>query len=317
MIGLRAALPSPANHRSNHEERQSNMPPMISATPLHAPPQATRVGVVGEFSSGKSTLINTWLASRLLKTSCLPSTARPTWIRAGSELTVATSVSGIRRTVATEREHFDLCCQVRWVRRDVARDTSLQGLIDIITADPIVSASVGRIDITTPAFPFGTCAVLIDTPGIGAGAAYARDHAQLTETVIGEALDCAIVAIPSASPMTRTLIEFLNTTLQRLLDNCVFVLTGMDRHDESTRTDIRRYVEGMLVRDCGLARPMLFEAGLGSQGGEGAGVAAGYWRGQADALRSLLREWIAEQEPASPQEPYQLHVRQTERTLTT
>ncbi|MEM7584739.1 MAG: dynamin family protein [Acidobacteriota bacterium] len=221
---------------------------------------ALNLAVIGEFSSGKSTFINGLLRSQLLKTASVATTAAVTRIRKGPALRV-TALFGDDWTVAAVAEDFgELRRVLSALQPEAATDTSLKDLLHRLTSDPEVADRVRSIDIEFPAEELAEDLVILDTPGIGAGAETASNHARVTQWVVNEVADCALVLIPSANPMTSTLIEFLEEYARAFLHRCIFVVTAMDRQDEAERAETLAYVRSKLREKLGLESPTVFES---------------------------------------------------------
>ena len=64
------------------------------------------VGLIGEFSSGKSTLVNAWLGDNVLKTDVLQATtAAPTVVKAESEYQIGTLLSNGDKILSQKFSH--------------------------------------------------------------------------------------------------------------------------------------------------------------------------------------------------------------------
>ena len=218
------------------------------------------LAVIGEFSSGKSTFINGLLRSRLLKTASIATTATVTKIRKGSVLMVTVSFNDETTVTATAENTSELRHVLSARQPAAASEKSLKDLLDRLTSDPEVADSVRFIDIEFPASEMEEDIVILDTPGIGAGAAAAKNHARITQRVVHEMADCALVLIPSSNPMTSTLIDFLAGYARAFLHRCIFVVTAMDRLDEQERAETYGYVCSKLREKLSLESPIVFEA---------------------------------------------------------
>lgn len=218
------------------------------------------LAVIGEFCSGKSTFINGLLRSRLLKAACVANTASVTRIRKGATLVLTASFSD-GSTVTVRGDDFELLRQSIVARQPAAAsDTSLKDLLDRLTSDPVVADDVHEIDLTVPTEQLDDNIVILDTPGIGAGVEAAKNHARVTQRVVTELADCALVLIPSANPMTATLITFLETYARPFLHRCIFVITAMDRQDEQEREETREYVRSRLREILGIESPFVLQS---------------------------------------------------------
>ncbi|MGB3638661.1 MAG: dynamin family protein [Rivularia sp. (in: cyanobacteria)] len=218
------------------------------------------LAVLGEFSSGKSTFINALLRQRLLKSARVATTASATYIKYGHIKSVSVTFSNQKCIRATESNYSQLCKTISELKTDLPKKPSLNQLIDLLTSDQAVANWVKRIDIWLPEERLKSGLSIIDTPGIGAGVDYTHNHASVTQTVIKESADAAIVLIPSSAPMSDTLISFLRTTASHFLHRCVFVVTAMDDREEEEREQIINFVKGKLKEKLGLVNPMVLES---------------------------------------------------------
>lgn len=242
------------------ESRRHTFSDRIEAIAHRAADPALSLAVIGEFSSGKSTFINGLLRSRLLKTASIATTAAVTRVRKGPVLTVTAAFTDDRAVAATAGDFSELRRTLSVLQPDVVADTSLKDLLDRLAADPKVADGVRFIDIEFPAEELAEDIVILDTPGIGAGASTAWNHEQITQRVVLEVADCALVLIPSAQAMTNTLIEFLADYARPFLHRCIFVITAMDRLEEDERAEIRALVYSKLQEKLGLESPKVFES---------------------------------------------------------
>ncbi len=242
------------------ESRRSAFADKIDGITRRAADPSLNLAVIGEFSSGKSTFINGLLRSRLLKTANIATTAAVTRIRKGPVLTVTASFTDDTTVAVAEEDFSELHRVLSVLQPEVESNASLKDLLDRLTSDPKVANGVRFIDIEFPAGELADDIVILDTPGIGAGAADASNHAQVTQWVVNDLADCALVLIPSANAMTSTLIEFLEGYARAFLHRCIFVITAMDRLDEDERAETREYVCSKLRENLGLESPIVFEA---------------------------------------------------------
>jgi GTPase Era involved in 16S rRNA processing len=218
------------------------------------------LAVLGEFSSGKSTFINALLRQRLLKSARVATTASATYITYRNTLNVKVTFSDNRCIQATESNTSQLCRAIAQLKTGLPQQPSLKELLDLLTSDQSVADWVKRIDISLPEERLKSGLSIIDTPGIGAGVDYTSNHAKVTQTVIEESADAAIVLIPSSQPMSDTLISFLKTTASHFLHRCIFVITAMDDQEAEDRKGIVDFVKRKLKEKLGLVNPIVLES---------------------------------------------------------
>ncbi len=218
------------------------------------------LAVIGEFSSGKSTFINGLLRQRLLKSARVATTASATYITYGKAFSISVTFSDNRCVQATESDNSRLCRVISQIKTDLPKQLSLKELIELLTSDQDIANGVQRIDVSLPEERLKAGLSIIDTPGIGAGADYTQNHASVTQTVIEESADAAIVLIPSSQPMSDTLISFLKTTASHFLHRCIFVITAMDDQEVEERENIVNFVKRTLKEKLGLIKPIVLES---------------------------------------------------------
>lgn len=186
------------------------------------------LGVVGEFSSGKTTFINALMRDDLLKTDVLQATtATATWMRYGDQLDVeVTFQDGEQRSY--RRDGITLWNRfTAWFKRPSfgTEKSRLRDFIHRTTAEEAVAATLAGVTIFHPSDAFRRGLVIIDTPGINA--ANPR-HAEVTTRAVREQCDAAIVVIPADVPVSQSLLAFIGQHLSDSVHRCVFLVTKLD-----------------------------------------------------------------------------------------
>lgn len=219
------------------------------------------LAVVGEFNSGKSTFINAMLRQRLLKSARVATTASITHIKPGNKFVVtANFVDGI--TIKAVKNDFrNLAEKLRKVKPDLDSDLfDLNYLLDLMTSEKNIAEKIKSIDIEIPSDHLINNVSIIDTPGINAGAIGAEGHEKITQDVVDNIADAAIILVPSFSPMSNTLINFLDTQARHFLHRCIFVVTAMDKQDEIERHNIINFVKLKLEEKLNLSNPTVIQS---------------------------------------------------------
>ena len=173
------------------------------------------VGLIGEFSSGKSTLVNAWLGDNLLKTDILQATtAAPTLLKDNSEYQISTLMKNgdvINSEATNETEKFK---------------AAFIDYLHKVSADESYSKDIKLVSISYPNEVLRSKGfALIDTPG--ANADNIR-HKEISGWAVEELCDVAIVIIPANIPYSESLDEFIKTYLDKSFKKCVFVITKVD-----------------------------------------------------------------------------------------
>ena len=161
------------------------------------------LAIVGEFSSGKSTLINALLRDDLLKTSALVATSTATRLHHGNDLIVEASFQGPRSgTLKTKKNAKQIT--IPWLAGVDGIDT--KHFIHLLTSEDEVAKEVTSLSIYHPASFLANNIVIIDTPGTNATN---PKHGAITRQIIESEADAAVVVIPATTPLSQTLVDFL------------------------------------------------------------------------------------------------------------
>jgi GTPase Era involved in 16S rRNA processing len=230
------------------EQRKRDLLNLIKSIEARAGDQRLNLAIVGEFNSGKSTFINALLRQRLLKAACVATTASVTHIELGKEFSITATFTDHTHIRATNTSYSTLLKRIQRTKPDVSRKATLNEVLDLLTSEQTVANSIKEIKITVPSDNLPKDFVIIDTPGINAGARSTESHAQITKYVLEQNADSAVVLVPSSSAMTDTLINFLLQNVKPFLHRCVFVLTAMDQLDPNDRPELVRMVK-LKIRD--------------------------------------------------------------------
>lgn len=180
------------------------------------------LGVVGEFSSGKSTLINALLHTNLLKEDILQgTTCAPTFLQYGTQFDVVVEyVNGNRQSLLEEFAADDDTSLL------VPSDPRVHAFIERYTATEEFSSELKKVDIYIRNRILQNGLVIIDTPGVNAEN---ERHSHVTEAVIHDYCDAALLIIPAASPCSQTLCNFIRAHLESIRDRCLGIITQIDR----------------------------------------------------------------------------------------
>lgn len=221
------------------------------------------LAVIGEFSSGKSTLINALLRDPLLVSNPLPTTRTITRLRYGERPALNCRFHGEDHeyTYPTHYHAPRLGARIRRAHpgRPVPADVS--GLLDMLTADEHVAPSVASVTIEHPADVLAVGLVLIDTPGTNAEAG----HTELTRRVLADEADAAVVLVPADDPVGDTLAEFLGTALDAgMLSRCAFLVTRMAHVDADEQEQLLKIIRQRIQRKLGVPDPVLLPVSVGA-----------------------------------------------------
>ena len=244
---------------STSEERLRELIEPLTLVERRAADPVLHLAILGEFSSGKSTFINALLKHRLLKSARVATTASATHITFGPKLSVNATFLDGKCVQATALDTRQLSQAIAQIRSQPVKIFPIREAIELLTTDQTVADAVERVDISLPSRSLRAGLSIIDTPGIGAGAAATKMHSQITQTVIEKYADAAIVLVPSAQPMSKTLIAFLQNSPRHFLQRCIFVVTSMDTQLEADRQTILAFVRQCLTKKIGLLEPAVYQ----------------------------------------------------------
>lgn len=187
------------------------------------------LGVVGEFSSGKSTLINAILHQNLLKEDILQgTTCAPTFIQFDEKFDII-----IKYTRGKEAK-FSSQCQDKTILGKIKKGDiqsidfqtgPIREFIDKYTATEAYSAKLDRVTVylNNPILQNGL--VIVDTPGINASI---KRHSTVTKQTLERYCDAAVIMTPANAPCSETLCDFVRKNLAGLENRCLGIVSKID-----------------------------------------------------------------------------------------
>ena len=213
------------------------------------------LSAIGDFSSGKSTLINALIRRKLLKVAHAATTAVPTYIYRGK------SDRLVIRAKCNGGAEYDLTDESGAARFEREFGAPLPGQLDerisLLTADRKLSAEIKEVNIELPDDGPDNGLCIIDTPGVNPGADFAKSHAEITKHILDEKADAIIVLFPADQAYTQSFEKFLKDNAEYFMKDAIFVVTMMDRVDEEERDDVVRFVRTNLRNNFHLADPQV------------------------------------------------------------
>jgi GTP-binding protein EngB required for normal cell division len=181
-----------------------------------------KISVIGEFSRGKSTLINGILGRELLPTGMVPMTALPTRILYQSEESIIHKAQGMNRILP--------CAQETWNEFTVENkeSTSSNESLFVGLSDPWLEK---------------TGITIIDTPGAG-------DLDEERALALCDAILCSdgvIITISAETPLTLSERTFIEERVHSAKIPCVMlVVTHLDRVRTNERAAVLNYINARL-----------------------------------------------------------------------
>lgn len=221
------------------------------------------LGIIGEFSSGKSTLINSLLGVNLLTMGALQGTTTVATyfeygtldirieMNNGDVLKFKKNKSQIKETFKIKSPKLSFWKKIsNWIKSVFDSsyiDSDFNKIIDSVTANEKLSNIVKRVTIYHTSTILQSGVVIVDTPGIDS---LNKDHTKRTIDVISNVCDLALIVIPTEKPASQNLIDFINENLSHCVNRCLYFITKVEllrsKDIELLRTNIaKRLTDGV------------------------------------------------------------------------
>jgi GTPase SAR1 family protein/muconolactone delta-isomerase len=181
-----------------------------------------QLAVVGQFSRGKSTLINAFLGRSYLPTGALPMTSVVTTVRYGSRP---------RATVRRTETAFPIETSIDDIERFVAQASAEREELGVASVDIEVPAEVLRLG-----FWF------VDTPGVGSAIAA---NTATTRRFLPDA-DAVIFVTSFDAPLGEPELQFLDE-VRRHVERLFFVVNKLDLVSTTEAEDVMRFVRDRVL----------------------------------------------------------------------
>lgn len=188
-----------------------------------------KLAVLGEFSSGKSSLINAILKKDILSRSNIPTTAVNTYIKYGKKDEIVVSLKNSKRVI--QNNEISKYVKEGSIKEEVDR-------VELFCNNEILKNDL----------------IIIDTPGINSGN---ESHDEIRRNAIREA-NAAIFVISAQRLTSRTFIDFLNIN-KEFLGKLIFVINKCDSIDDDFDVSIDdpignslRYVSDTVYKETGV-----------------------------------------------------------------
>lgn len=201
------------------------------------------LGIVGEFSTGKSTLINSLIGEDFFVTNALQGTTTTiTKLEYGKKIGLKieyTSGKILRYDSDKTKilkfykpeiyEHLPSWKKLKMRILDMLHfnnsDNYLLEVFDYITTSDEISKTLTGVTVYYPSELLKNGIVIVDTPGTDS---LTSSHAEITRRAIKEICDITIVIIPATQPLSQTLIDYVDDNLGDIADKCIYIITKIE-----------------------------------------------------------------------------------------
>lgn len=199
------------------------------------------LGIIGEFASGKSTLINSLLGVNLLTMGALQGTTTVVTyfehgtldirieMKNGDVLKFKRNKSKIKETFRIKSPKLSFWEKIsNWIKSvfDTSYiDPDFNKIIDTVTANEKFSNIIKSVTIYHSSTILQSGIVIVDTPGIDS---LNKDHTRRTIDVISNICDLALIVIPAEKPASQNLINFINDNLSHCVNRCLYFITKVE-----------------------------------------------------------------------------------------
>lgn len=201
------------------------------------------VGIVGEFSSGKSTLINSLIGADFFVTNALqgtttvvtkisyaPSISMTVVLTDGSTLSYSNNKRDLLKTFTPDKwDSLSLFKKLSISSNDLfgsnKYDDLFHDVFDAATTSDNKYMSLKEVRVTFPSDKLKGGIVIVDTPGTDS---LNPEHTKITQSAIKDICDLSAVLIPATKPLSSTLSDFIEDNLREDLDKCIFLITKIE-----------------------------------------------------------------------------------------
>lgn len=225
------------------EEKQGSLSKQLERIKKRISDNKIYLGIVGEFSTGKSTLINSLIGEDFFVTNAIQGTTTTiTKLEYGKKIGLKieyTSGEVLRydsdKTEILELykpdvyEHLSFFEKMKMRTLDMFHsnnsDKYLLEVFDDITTSDEISKTLNEVTVYYPSKLLNNGIVIVDTPGTDS---LTPSHAEITRRAIKEICDIALVIIPATQPLSQTLIDYVDDNLGDVADRCIYFITKIE-----------------------------------------------------------------------------------------
>lgn len=258
------------------EEKQGALSKQLDRLKKRISDNKIYLGIIGEFSTGKSTLINSLIGEDFFVTNAIQGTTTTiTKLEYGKKInlkvefcsgstlkynknkkqilklyqpSVYDNLSFFKKAEIRIRDFFHLN----------SSDKHLLEIFDKITTSDEISATISEVTIYYPSELLHNGIVIVDTPGTDS---LNPVHETITLRAIKDICDIALIIVPAIHPLSQTLIAFLDENLNVLTDKCIYFLTKIELlHRKIERLHLQAGVAQRITTYLGVESPVVIPA---------------------------------------------------------
>lgn len=234
------------------------------------------LGIVGEFASGKSTLINALIGADFFITDALQGTTTVI-----TQLAYSDTIDFVLNFKSGKKLSFkrDECLLLkRFLPNEYKKlsgigrflmklkgflglnrfDKYFHNLFEVITTSNEVSAELNDVIVYYPSSILQDGLVIVDTPGTDS---LIPEHNIITQQAIKYVCDLSMVVVPATTPLSKTLVDFLEDNLRHNIQKCKFVITKIELlRKEIERTHTIKGISNRIVQLLNVEEPVVIAA---------------------------------------------------------
>lgn len=225
------------------EEKRSSLSKQLNRIKKRISDKKIYLGIVGEFSTGKSTLINSLIGEDFFVTNAIQGTTTTiTKLEYGKKIGLKIEfTSGKMLRYDSNKteilklyrpdvyEHLSFWEKMTMRTLDMLHlntsDKFLLEVFDHITTSDEISKTLAEVTVYYPSKLLNNSIVIVDTPGTDS---LTPSHAEITRHAIKEICDIAFVIIPATQPLSQSLIDYVDDNLGDIADKCIYFITKIE-----------------------------------------------------------------------------------------
>lgn len=225
------------------EEKRSSLSKQLNRIKKRISDKKIYLGIVGEFSTGKSTLINSLIGEDFFVTNAIQGTTTTiTKLEYGKKIGLKieftsgkmlrydsnkTEILKLYRPDVYEHLSFweKMTMRTLDMLHSNTSDKFLLEVFDHITTSDEISKTLAEVTVYYPSKLLNNGIVIVDTPGTDS---LTPSHAEITRHAIKEICDIAFVIIPATQPLSQSLIDYIDDNLGDIADKCIYFITKIE-----------------------------------------------------------------------------------------